>query len=58
MWHSITLGRQEGRILKQGKAQIPLFAKEGLGELGGWIFYEKTIYIFFTCVSRFIRSGG
>jgi len=35
MRHSMTLGRQEGRIRKQGKKQIPLFAKEGLGELGG-----------------------
>jgi hypothetical protein len=29
---------KEGRLMKQGKRQVPLFAKEGIGELGGWVF--------------------
>jgi hypothetical protein len=39
-----SLFNKRGKINETGKAQIPLFAKEGLGELGGKKWVEDYEY--------------
>ena len=44
--------------MKQGREQIPLFAKEGIGELGGWRFYMKKHFATIPIAINEIRKGN